>query len=291
MRIGSLFSGIGGLELGLERAGVGRVVWQCEIDPFCRAVLAKHWPDVERFKDVRDLHPPTVDVLCGGFPCQDLSLAGKRAGLDGGRSGLWWEYARIIEEVQPRGIVIENVAGFRGGALDTVAGWITERGYAVECTRITAADVGAPHRRERVFVVAYADGEWQPQQGGPVRAERRRPVDSGEVMANAVRIRLEVAEHVGAPDQQQATARGVRGRHSPAEPRLGGVPDGLPSRMDGPGPGGAWPAGRGAPQGEWEAPRTLAKVPNRPARLKALGNAVVPQCAYLVGLRLRELLV
>lgn len=90
MRIGSLFSGIGGLELGLERSGLGTVAWQCEIDPFCRAVLARHWPDAMRYEDVRtvDATAPSVDVICGGFPCQDVSLAGKRGGLDAPRSGL-----------------------------------------------------------------------------------------------------------------------------------------------------------------------------------------------------------
>ena len=94
--IGSLFSGIGGLELGLELAGVGHTVWQVECDPFCRQVLAKHWPKTERFDDVRNVGKHNlkyVDVICGGFPCQDISYAGKGAGLAGKRSGLWYEYA------------------------------------------------------------------------------------------------------------------------------------------------------------------------------------------------------
>ena len=98
-RIGSLFSGIGGLETGLERAGLGRVVWQVEQDTYCRQVLAKHWPDVARFDDVRSVGAgklERVDLICGGFPCQDLSVAGSGEGLNGDRSGLWFEYARII---------------------------------------------------------------------------------------------------------------------------------------------------------------------------------------------------
>ena len=110
MRIGSLFSGIGGLELGLERAGCGEVVWQCEADPFARRVLAKHWPGVPIYGDVRSmgawLPVPDVDIICGGFPCQDISTAGKGAGLDGTRSGLFFELARIVRVVRPRYLVL-----------------------------------------------------------------------------------------------------------------------------------------------------------------------------------------
>lgn len=111
MRIGSLFAGIGGLELGLERAGVGHTVWQVEKDEFCRKVLARHWPDAARYEDVTTVDWSTVEpveVLCGGFPCQDISLAGKGAGLAGERSGLWWEYLRAIRELRPRFVVVEN---------------------------------------------------------------------------------------------------------------------------------------------------------------------------------------
>lgn len=104
LTIGSLFSGIGGLELGLERAGLGPVLFQCEIDPYCRAVLAKHWPHVTRYRDVRTVRGstlPSVDLLCGGFPCQDVSSAGKGAGLDGDRSGLWFEFRRLVDECEP----------------------------------------------------------------------------------------------------------------------------------------------------------------------------------------------
>src|SRR5512146_2306862 len=114
LTIGSLFSGIGGLELGLERAGLGPVVWQVEKDAYCRAVLAKHWPDATRYEDVKDvgrgnLH--NVDLICGGFPCQDVSCAGKRAGISGERSGLWTEFARITGELRPRYVIVENTAG------------------------------------------------------------------------------------------------------------------------------------------------------------------------------------
>lgn len=112
LSIGSLFSGVGGLELGLERAGLGPVRWQVEIDAFCRGVLAKHWPKADRLTDVRSVGAATlahVDLICGGFPCQDLSCANTGgAGLAGERSGLWWEYERIIDELRPRWVVVEN---------------------------------------------------------------------------------------------------------------------------------------------------------------------------------------
>ena len=111
MKLGSLFSGIGGLDLGFERAGF-EVAFQCEIDPHARRVLAQHWPGVECYPDVSTLNrPPAVDVLCGGFPCQDVSVAGRRAGLDGERSGLWFEFHRILSVALPRFCVIENVPG------------------------------------------------------------------------------------------------------------------------------------------------------------------------------------
>src|SRR6185312_32662 len=108
MTVGSLFAGIGGFDLGFERAGF-EIKWQVEIDPFCRAVLAKHWPDVRRYEDVRTVGAELerVDVVCGGFPCQDISFAGDGAGLDGERSGLWREFSRLIGELRPRYVVVE----------------------------------------------------------------------------------------------------------------------------------------------------------------------------------------
>src|SRR5262245_38887752 len=111
MTVGGLFSGIGGFELGFQRAGF-EIRWMVEIDPFCRAVLKKHWPDVTCYEDVRTVgnELERVDVLCGGFPCQDISLAGAGAGLDGERSGLWREFARLIRLLRPKYIVVENVS-------------------------------------------------------------------------------------------------------------------------------------------------------------------------------------
>ena len=158
MRIGSLFSGVGGLELGLERSGVGRTVWQCEIDERCRRVLARHWPDALRFSDVRELDAdtlPPVDLLCGGFPCQDLSSAGRGAGLRGPKSGLWFEFLCLIRTIKPRWVVIENVASGASKWVDPVRSALGRAGYASLPIPLSASDLGAPHCRARVFLAAW----------------------------------------------------------------------------------------------------------------------------------------
>jgi site-specific DNA-cytosine methylase len=123
MLVGSLFSGIGGLELGLEMAGIGPVTWQVEKDAFCRSLLSRHWPEVTRYDDITTLDTRVlapVDLICGGFPCQDISSAGKGAGLAGERSGLWREFARIVSALRPRWVVVENVASGANRWLDAV---------------------------------------------------------------------------------------------------------------------------------------------------------------------------
>lgn len=161
-RIGSLFSGVGGLDLGLEWAGLGHTVWQVERDEWCRNVLQKHWPSAVRYDDVREVgahNLEPVDVICGGFPCLDLSSAHTHAGkkgLDGPNSGLWREYARIISELRPRLVIVENVAQWRDW-LPTVRSNLYERGYSSVSFQLCASDVGAPHKRARVFVVAHAN--------------------------------------------------------------------------------------------------------------------------------------
>jgi DNA (cytosine-5)-methyltransferase 1 len=158
MNILDLFSGIGGFSLGLERAGMKTVAF-CEVDKKCQQVLKKHWPGVPIFDDVSTLKgediEETVDVICGGFPCQDISLAGKGAGLEGKRSGLWSEFKRLIEEIKPKYAIIENVSALRGRGLDQVLREISEIGYDAEWHCITAASIGAPHRRDRIWIVAY----------------------------------------------------------------------------------------------------------------------------------------
>ena len=158
MRVGSLFAGIGGFDLGLERAGM-EVRWQVENNLWCQRVLAKHWPNVTRYGDIKQVDWHTiepVDLVCGGFPCQDISLAGKGAGLSGERSGLWFEYAKAIDALKPRYVIIENVVALRSRGLDQVLGQLAALGYDAEWHCIPASAVGAPHRRDRIWVIAYA---------------------------------------------------------------------------------------------------------------------------------------
>lgn len=256
MKIGSLFSGIGGLELGLERSRLGSVSWQCEIDPFCQRVLARHWPHARRFEDVRtvDATAPSVDVICGGFPCQDVSLAGKRGGLDAPRSGLWHEFARIIDALRPRIVVIENVLGLRTSGLPRVLADIADLGLDAEWADLSAADIGAPHLRRRLFVVATHperiqlrdEPGWLERACREAAAEHRYDAEVGAAPDADCLRRLEQARSV-------ATERGWT-RHVGWElSDVAGMDDGFPSWVD---------VG---------------------AARKALGNAVVPACAEIVG--------
>lgn len=161
LTFGSLFAGIGGFDLGFERAGM-RCEWQVEIDPYCNRVLAKHWPNVRRWDDVRTFPPIEgkwgVDVVCGGFPCQDISAAGTKRGLDGIRSGLWWEMHRIICDVRPRFAVVENVAAVLDRGHERILRDMAQSGFDGEWEVISACSFGAPHSRERMFYVFYPHG-------------------------------------------------------------------------------------------------------------------------------------
>ena len=206
MSVGSLFSGVGGLELGLERAGLGPVLWQAESDATAREVLAAHWPEARRYTDVRSVtrEADRVDLLCGGFPCQDLSSANVtgRARLDGARSGLWCEFARVVGELQPRWVVVENVGKVWRDWVPTVRGDLAGLGYASVPLAVSASDAGAPHHRDRIFVVAHADGD-----GERVRA-----------------VHAEVAGLRAAP-------AGARGRHRRACAAAVARTDGLPAGL------------------------------------------------------------
>jgi DNA (cytosine-5)-methyltransferase 1 len=230
MKIGSLFAGIGGFELGLSQGIPGaRVAWQVEIDPWCRGILAHHWPDAARHDDVREVgarNLEPVDVLCGGFPCQDISTAGAGAGLAGARSGLWFEMLRVIRELRPAYVVAENVAALRSRGLPVVLDGLREAGYSATWSIIAASDLGAPHQRRRMWILACRS-------------------DVPQVMIPVV----------GEADLDECL-RDVWPR--------GGDPE---------------PWERGEPRAQ---PATL-KIPDRSHRLRALGNAVVPQIPRIIG--------
>jgi len=159
---GSLFAGIGGFDLGFERAGM-TCKWQVEIDDHANRVLEKHWPDVRRHGDIKTFPPGDpddwrVDCICGGFPCQDISYAGAGAGLAGERSGLFFDAMRVVRELEPRVVVLENVAALLTRGLDDVLGTLASLGFDAEWHCVPAAAVGAPHIRDRVFIIGHRTG-------------------------------------------------------------------------------------------------------------------------------------
>lgn len=193
LTVGSLFSGIGGLDLGLEQAGM-KTVWQVEYDDWARGKLEENFPHTEKFKDVREvgkhnLRP--VDLICGGFPCQDVSVAnvgGK--GLEGERSGLWGQYRRIIRELRPRYVLIENVANLVNRGLDRVLADLAGLGFDAEWQTLQADPFELPHRRRRLFIIAHSWGQrpsvWSHQIYGGTDSEvsRERRPDTAELSLN-----------------------------------------------------------------------------------------------------------
>lgn len=211
---GSLFTGIGGIDLGFDRAGM-QCKWQCEIDEYATKVLEKHWPKVTRYKDIRDVGSHNlewVDVICGGFPCQDISVAGKGAGLDGERSGLFFEAIRVVRQIKPRFVVLENVAALLIRGLGRVLWTLAEIGYDAEWHCIPAAAVGAPHIRDRIFVIAFlSDAIWTERESGTGRG-RVRQGDS--VLADATNMGSSVDQCIrsNSTEKFQTTKRSSRKR-------------------------------------------------------------------------------
>lgn len=191
-----LFSGIGGFALAAQRVGWQTVAF-CESEPFCQAVLRHHWPDVPIHPDVRELTGDAVgavDIITGGFPCQDISWAGPGDGIGGKRSGLWGEYARLVGELRPRYVVVENVAALLARGMGVVIGDLARLGYDAEWSVVSACSMGAPHMRRRVFIVAYPNGFDGRARLRDTAAQRDRPIqslDSLESSRSRFRARLE----------------------------------------------------------------------------------------------------
>lgn len=253
MRFVSLFSGIGGIDLGLERAGM-ECVAQVENDPWCNQILEKHWPNTPRWQDIHDLDPkelPDHDLIAGGFPCQPVSLAGARLAQDDPR-WLWPEFFRIVRVVRPRYVLVENVPGLASAGMGDVLGDLASCGYDTEWQSLPAAFVGAPHLRWRVFIVAhpakllgYGSANVY---GGEHHKSAREPRGSG-VRSRTMGHTCQPSADAYASTSRPRSATGESGWWS-IEPDVGRVADGVPQRVD---------------------------------RLRGLGNAVVPQVAELVG--------
>jgi len=256
MNVLSLFSGIGGFDLGLERAGFD-IAAQVEIDPFCQKILEKHWPKVERYGDITKIEEfPKADLICAGFPCQAISVAGKGAGLSGARSGLWTEALLAVCMVRPKYAILENVAALRNRGLDTILGALAEGGYDSEWDCLPASAFGAPHQRDRLVVVAHSIGN-------QLRQQQRRCSGPGGQRSSESRNNGQIGQN---PDteEQRLSGRTVLSAT-------------------------AWQTRRFRPEGDnpWSAESGIHGVaygvPNRVHRLRALGNAIVPQIPEWLG--------
>lgn len=298
IRIGSSFSGIGGFELGLERAiPNSKTVWQVEQNTFCQKILRKHWPDAKIYDDVREVgahNLEPVDIFCAGFPCQDISVAGKGEGLNGEKSGLWWECFRIISELRPRIIVLENVSAvtFRGGR--EVVGSLTSIGYDTEWQVISARMFGAPHIRKRWFLVGYAsdtNSQSKPQEDKTFVSKRKERNTRNSFGGSNRKYDVTHTNSKSKPDSSNyaKTLEGATA-HTNSERSKEQSFDSIsveqerqPKRRSG--------KNNGTQQRNYwrenvpESPicRVDDGIPNRVDRLRALGNAIVPQCSEYIG--------
>jgi DNA (cytosine-5)-methyltransferase 1 len=251
----SLFSGCGGMDLGLERAGF-RCIGQVEIIPERRAMLARHWPDVPKFDDVRTFNAKMLnekpDLIAGGFPCQDISSSGKKVGITGAKSGLWKEFARILRQIRPRFALVENVSMLtsRAGGLGVVLQDLAECGLDAEWETLPAGLFGAPHIRARTFLVGYSNGDSKSDRTVNDEAPWLPPM-----VANA--------EHAF------RAQRGALGR-------AWGMQESVPWDSD------------GKCTDSTLAVRVDDGISYRMERLAALGDAVVPQVAEFIGRRIME---
>lgn len=266
--LGSTFSGIGGFELGLERAIPGlKTVWQIEKNPFCKKVLEKHWPDVPKFSDITKINPSTLfrpDIICGGFPCQDLSVAGKMVGIGGKKSGLWYTLFEFISVLRPSIVILENVPNVVNLGLPQICGAMAEIGYDMQWGIVSAASMGAPHLRRRWFAVAYPCDQWAllQQKSGQHKEKvfTHRLGSAQDASYSPCKHRKKNSKHSKRMEEEQFVEYGSgenRGFHPGNYWKGFPVKSGICRRDDG--------------------------IPNRLERIRSLGNSIVPQCAEYIG--------
>ena len=266
MKVLDLFSGIGGFSLGLERAGMETVAF-CEIDPYCRKILEKHWPTVPIHSNVKNLngekYEGEVDLICGGFPCQPFSQAGKQGGTEDDRY-LWPEMLRLIREIRPSWMLGENVTGIINMELDKIISSLEEENYKVGTYIIPACGVDAPHKRNRVWIVAHTNSPRQfasQREGSPRDYIRRGREAMADSLASGSQGRL-----LGRQDKGRQSQHGYFGCNSSIHRQP------CPS---------SWTTEPGIR-------RVVNGIPNRVDRIKGLGNAVVPQIVEVFGNMIME---
>ena len=317
LRMIDVFSGIGGFSLAARWLGGIETVQFVECEPFCQRVLSKHWPTIPIHDDICTFQPESgsADIICGGFPCQDISTAGKQAGIkEGTRSGLFYELMRVVRLVGPRYVVLENVAAITSNGLDIVLGTLAEAGLDVEWACISAADVGACHRRDRWWCVAYSQSRrWGARPGqGASQAGYQEPgtgngcagSDAADTKREPSQLRRGAKEFYGATGtiedkgNQWKWGRNTTGHsgeaatHSPRQRQQKRQPAAITSEAGQP----CWSDAPRRLDSNWRSylsQPVLCRGDNglsgRVDRLKALGNAVVPQVAMVPLARVLEL--
>jgi len=289
--VGSLFSGVGGIDEGLRRTGRFCTIWFSEIEPYCCEVLKQRFPGVPNVGDITKVDWDGIerpDMLVGGFPCQDISVAGKGEGIrEGTRSGLWFEFARAIRHLRPKLVLVENVPMLLNRGMGIVLGTLAEAGYDAEWFVLSASEVGACHKRERVFIIAYSDGFGCSSGGGDREGRHVLRAEVGKASEAFPKRggwlpRINKNASADAPDTDGKRIQGfrkgqvrrfpefswcenlrsvedLRNRFGIPQPLIRGNRDGLPGGMD------------------------EADLEFRRERTVALGNSVVPACAQQIG--------
>jgi DNA (cytosine-5)-methyltransferase 1 len=294
-----LFSGIGGFSLGLERTGGFQTVGFCDNDKKTHLVLKKHWPDVPIYDDVSTLKGSdlgTIEIITGGFPCQDLSVAGKGAGLEGARSGLWWQFHRLIKEAQPRWVIAENVSALRSRGLDQVLRSLDQIGYDAEWHCVPASAVGAPHQRDRIWILAYPRhrGGWEQSSwnsesiGGGSSQEAKRSANTDSTSRSGVGA-SSMADTDGSLEANGGECKNVAGKGFSGSTEQGrSSTDDRERCFRGAGSSSKNCVVRQLSVSDfWKVEPELGRVadgiPNRLDRLKQLGNSLVPQIPEMIG--------